>query len=31
MSRVAVIGHFGVGLDLANGQTIKTKIGTEAI
>lgn len=31
MSRVAVIGHFGVGLDLANGQTIKTKIVTEAI
>ena len=31
MSRVAVIGHFGIGLDLANGQTIKTKIITEAI
>lgn len=31
MSRVAVIGHFGIGLDLANGQTIKTKIVTEAI
>ena len=31
MSRVAVIGHFGIGLDLANGQTIKTKIVTDAI
>lgn len=31
MSRVAVIGHFGVGLDLANGQTIKTKIVTEEL
>lgn len=31
MSRVAVIGHFGIGLDLANGQTIKTKIVTEEI
>lgn len=31
MNRVAVIGHFGIGLDLANGQTIKTKIITEAI
>lgn len=31
MYRVGVIGHFGIGLDLANGQTIKTKIVTEAI
>lgn len=31
MSRVAIIGHFGVGLDLANGQTIKTKIVTEEV
>lgn len=31
MSRIAVIGHFGVGLDLANGQTIKTKIVTEEL
>lgn len=31
MSRVAVIGHFGIGLDLANGQTIKTKIVTEEV
>ena len=31
MSRVAVIGHFGIGLDLANGQTIKTKIVTDAV
>ena len=31
MYRVGVIGHFGVGLDLANGQTIKTKIVTDAI
>lgn len=31
MSRVAIIGHFGIGLNLANGQTIKTKIVTEAI
>lgn len=31
MYRVGVIGHFGVGLDLANGQTIKTKIVTKAI
>ena len=26
MRRVAVIGHFGLGLNLLNGQTIKTKI-----
>lgn len=31
MRRVAVIGHFGIGLDLANGQTIKTKIVTEEV
>lgn len=31
MSRVAVIGHFGIGLNLANGQTIKTKIITEEL
>lgn len=31
MSRVAVIGHFGIGLNLANGQTIKTKIVTEGV
>lgn len=31
MSRVAVIGHFGIGLNLANGQTIKTKIVTEEV
>lgn len=31
MSRVAVIGHFGIGLNLANGQTIKTKIVTDAV
>lgn len=31
MNKVAVIGHFGIGLDLTNGQTIKTKIVTEAI
>lgn len=29
--RVGIIGHYGVGLDLANGQTIKTRIITEAI
>ena len=26
MKKIAVIGHFGFGLDLLNGQTIKTKI-----
>lgn len=31
MSRVAVIGHFGIGLNLANGQTIKSKIVTDAV
>ena len=31
MKKVAVIGHFGIGMDLANGQTIKTKIVTEAV
>lgn len=31
MSRVAVIGHFGIGLNLANGQTIKTKIVTDSV
>lgn len=31
MSRVAVIGHFGIGLDLVNGQTIKTKIVTDEV
>lgn len=31
MKKVAVIGHFGIGLDLANGQTIKTKIVTEEV
>lgn len=31
MRRVAVIGHFGLGLNLANGQTIKTKIVTDEL
>lgn len=31
MKRVGIIGHFGIGLNLANGQTIKTKIVTEAV
>lgn len=31
MKKVAVIGHFGIGMDLANGQTIKTKIVTEEV
>lgn len=26
MKKISIIGHFGFGLDLANGQTIKTKI-----
>lgn len=26
MRRIAIIGHFGLGLNLLNGQTIKTKI-----
>ena len=29
--KVGIIGHFGFGLDLANGQTIKTKIVSEVI
>ena len=31
MSKVGIIGHYGFGLDLANGQTIKTKIITDEI
>lgn len=31
MKKVCVIGHFGVGENLSNGQTIKTKIITEAL
>lgn len=31
MNRVGVIGHFGFGLDLSNGQTIKTKIVTTGL
>lgn len=31
MKKVGIIGHFGFGLDLANGQTIKTKIVVEEI
>lgn len=31
MEKIAVIGHFGLGLELANGQTIKTKIVTAAL
>lgn len=31
MHKVGVIGHFGFGLDLANGQTIKTKIVTDEL
>lgn len=31
MGKVGIIGHYGFGLDLANGQTIKTKIITEEI
>lgn len=30
-SKVGIIGHFGFGLDLANGQTIKTKIVSNVI
>lgn len=26
MKKVAILGHFGIGVDKANGQTIKTKI-----
>lgn len=29
--KIGVIGHFGLGLDLANGQTIKTKVITERL
>ena len=29
--KVGIIGHFGFGLDLANGQTIKTKIVADVI
>ena len=29
--RISVIGHFGTGLNLLNGQTIKTKIVTEEL
>lgn len=31
MKRVGIIGHFGFGKDLANGQTIKTKIVTDEL
>ena len=31
MKRVAIFGHFGFGKNLANGQTIKTKIVTQEI
>lgn len=31
MKKIAVIGHFGFGKNLLNGQTIKTKILTEAL
>ncbi len=31
MKKVSVIGHFGKGLNLANGQTIKTKTVTSAL
>lgn len=31
MNKVGIIGHFGYGLDLSNGQTIKTKIITKEI
>lgn len=31
MNKIGVIGHFGIGLNLANGQTIKTKIITEQL
>jgi glycosyltransferase involved in cell wall biosynthesis len=31
MSKVGIIGHYGFGLDLANGQTIKTKIITDEL
>lgn len=31
MKRICVIGHFGFGFNLLNGQTIKTKIVTKAL
>ena len=31
MKRISVIWHFGFGLNLLNGQTIKTKIITEEL
>ena len=31
MKKIAVIGHFGFGKKLLNGQTIKTKILAEAL
>ena len=31
MRKVCIIGHFGFGLDLLNGQTIKTKIVADEI
>lgn len=31
MKKIAVIGHFGFGKNLLNGQTIKTKVFTEAL
>lgn len=31
MKKIAVIGHFGLGKNLINGQTIKTKVLTEAL
>lgn len=31
MHKAGIIGHFGFGLNLANGQTIKTKIITESL
>lgn len=31
MKKVGVCGHFGIGLDLSNGQTIKTKIVTKEL
>lgn len=31
MFKVGIIGHFGLGLELANGQTIKTKIVADAV
>lgn len=31
MKSVGIIGHFGIGLDLYNGQTVKTKMLTEEL